>query len=456
MRWILYFLFNILMIPVYAVVMVFRIFRHKETYYSAFVKVYPAIVSILPLRISGLLEKPYSDGYETVWVHAASVGEVIIAKTLIDKIEKKHLKVKKNGVANEKKRRYVISTCTLTSKEVIKKVLVGSGLNVVHIFAPVDNYFAVLSFMQIWRPKICILMESELWPIMLHTVSKAIPICVVNARMSEKSFGMWDRNGYTLKFARNMLACIKYISTQSNGDLQKYQHLSGCIDRVGYDGNLKYLVEIPAVNHVCVPQFGDRVVILFASTHDDEERHFINAYADVAKSIPGVVFVIAPRHTDRGVKIANDCLSSGVTCMLRSDVISKVSNAKSHVLPNNVSVYIADTVGEMHMWYGMASVVVIGGSFNRHGHNPIEPALHDKSIIFGPNMSNFKEIAFEFLNANVAFQTDYVNLSSVIIKIFNKDINLNSSKKFIDEQKSNVNKSYDRLIEKLEGLCAKS
>ena len=303
-----------------------------------------------------------------VWVHAASVGETIAVLPLIGRLMARGIRV-------------VLTTGTVTSAGIAAGRLPEGAL---HQYAPVDLPAAVGRFLRHWRPDLALFGESELWPTTLHGLRRrGIPLVVVNARMSERSFRKWRS---VTPLARALLAQVDLFLAQTPADAERLGGLGA--RNVAAVGNLKLDAPPPPADAGTMATLravrGDRPVLLAASTHPGEERVALEVHAGLRQTGTGLLTIVAPRHPDRGAEVEAKARSAGLRVARRS---------KGDGIGADTEVYVADTVGEMGLWYRAADLVMLGGSLVPHGgQNPIEPAKLGVPILHGPHVGNFADI----------------------------------------------------------------
>ncbi|HEY9215934.1 MAG TPA: 3-deoxy-D-manno-octulosonic acid transferase [Ancylobacter sp.] len=323
----------------------------------------------------GIASAPRPKG-PLVWLHGASVGEMLAVLPLMDRLRARGFKV-------------LLTSGTLTSAK-----LAASRLppDIVHQFVPLDSPIFVRRFLKHWRPDLVLLVESELWPNLLIEVNaRRTPLVLVNARMSPKSYGNWSRLSRSVAA---LLARVDLSLAQAPDDGERLAQLGA--PRVVVTGNLKFDAPPPPVDIVAFDALrhasANRVVMVAASTHPGEEEIIIEAHQRLAKELPNLLTIIAPRHPERGldvVRLAND---AGSPAVLRSD---------GYLPDRGTQIYVADTIGELGIFYRLATVALLGGSLVRHGgQNPIEPIKLDTAILHGPHITNFSDI-YTRLDANL-------------------------------------------------------
>ena len=301
-----------------------------------------------------------------IWFHAASIGESLSIISLIKEIQKKN------------NSQILITTGTRSSAELITKKL---NKVIVHQFLPLDNPLFVERFLSFWKPNVGIFVESEIWPnLILKCKNKKIKLIIINGRMTPKSYKRWSLLPKTSKM---LFSCFEECLTQNNDSLSFYKNLG--IKKVVNAGNLKFATTQTKLDPLSKKQLGkifeNRKVLVAASTHPGEE----DLLADMANKIKALrkdfILIIIPRHPDRNFFLKNQALESIV---LRS---------KSDKVKKDTSIYIADTLGELELFYSIADFIFIGGSFVNHGgQNPIEASYYGKLIHHGKFIQNFTDV----------------------------------------------------------------
>ncbi|MDE1900756.1 MAG: 3-deoxy-D-manno-octulosonic acid transferase [Alphaproteobacteria bacterium] len=333
----------------------------------------------------GYPSRPRSEG-RLVWCHAASVGEATSLLLLIDKLHDVYPDL-----------HILLTTGTVTAARLVAPRLPFYAM---HQYVPIDRMPCVNRFLAHWRPCLALWIESELWPNTLEALrARLIPAVLLNARMSDKSFRGWHR---ARGWAREILSSFSLCLAQTEDDKGRLIALGA--SPVKCLGNLKYAaLPLPCDDAELTRlrgQIANRPVWLMASTHRGEENMALAAHRAMIAAHPDVLTVIAPRHAARGDEIARYLASEKMRVARRS--------ANDAITPDT-QIYLADTMGELGLFYRLCPVTVLGGSFVWGGHNPIEPAQLETAIIFGPQMTNFAEIAREFVRADAAIQLHHAN-----------------------------------------------
>ena len=303
-----------------------------------------------------------------VWLHSASVGELLGVLPLIERIRERDFAV-------------LVTSGTVTSAEVAERRLPAG---VIHQFVPVDTPPFVARFLEHWRPDLGLFVESDLWPNLIMTsAARRIPLILVNGRVSERSFRRWRLGPRTIGA---LLGCFDLCLAQSAEDAARYAGLGA--PRYITTGNLKLDVPAPPADasklwalQVAV---GARPVIAAASTHPGEEIAVLDAHRRLKQSLPDLLTIIVPRHPHRGDSIVG---------MARGLGLSFAQRSVGAVPERATEVYVADTLGETGLIYRVAPIVFMGGSLVEHGgQNPIEAAKLGAAILHGPHVWNFREI----------------------------------------------------------------
>ena len=386
----------------------------------------------------GVPSQPRPDG-PLIWLHAASVGEAQSALSLIGRL-----------VASAARPSVLVTTGTVTSARLLATRLPEGSF---HQFVPLDVPVWVGRFLDHWRPDLALWMESELWPNMLTDLRRrGVPAVLLNARMSARSFAKWRR---VAPIARSLLECFDFSLAQSDGQAERLRRLGG--RNVSCIGNLKFSAEplpaAPAELAALESALRDRMVLLFASTHEGEERIAGALHRTLRRGHPTLLTVIVPRHPVRASDIARALDAQGLRVRRRS--------LKESVSPGD-DVYLADTMGELGLFYRLADLAVIGGSFVPHGgHNPLEAAQLDCAVLYGPDMANFQAVADELGRANAAIAcADEAALEAAVGRLLGDDeartALAKAAKAVADAHRDVVDRVVERLRPHLDRLASRS
>lgn len=305
------------------------------------------------------------------WFHAASVGEAVSLLEILRRIE-----------VGRPDLTCLVTTVTLTSAQIMAARLPP---RCVHQFAPLDVAPWVERFLAHWRPDLAVWTESELWPATLvETGRRGVPMVLINARVSTRSYKRWRWAG---GMARALLGRFSRILAQDETAAEHFRRLGADPERLEVTGSLKEgaapLGHDEAERIRIARAFAGRSVWLAASTHVGEEEAALAAHARARRALPMLALILAPRHPVRG---------DGLAQMMRGRGLVVAQRSKGEPVTPDTDVYLADTLGEMGLWYRVASVSFVGGSLVEvGGHNPFEPALLGSAILHGPHVRNFAD-----------------------------------------------------------------
>jgi 3-deoxy-D-manno-octulosonic-acid transferase len=360
-----------------------------------------------------------TENNKPVWIHAASVGEVIAVIPLVQKILEQYPKTT-----------ILITTNTNTGSEIVKTQL-SSYSSVQHFYMPIDWRWAVTKFISNIKPQCILVFETELWP-NLFSVSekKNIPVIIFNARLSHRTT---SANSWVLKTYTQTLKNVTKILARSEEDHQNYLKLGASKSKVKLLGNIKFAVN---TNLNIKPIDLHRPYILAASTHDDEELQLASIWMNLIKEniIQNEILVIVPRHPDRMSAIIHKLQYLNCKISIRS---------KNEKITGSTQIYIADTIGELKQFMLQAKFIFMGGSLISHGgQNIIEPAQLAKAIVFGPHMYNFKDETKLLIENNAAIQvmdkTELYEQFKVLLQNQNIINQLSNSVKTVMRNKENT------------------
>ena len=328
-----------------------------------------------------------------VWIHGASVGESLSALPLIDAIR-----------ARWPRLTILMTTGTVTSAKLMAERLPDG---VIHQYTPVDLPAAVRRFLDHWRPALGIVIESELWPNLLRTArARGVELALVNGRMSAKSYASWRR---VRPVIAELLGLFSIILAQSREDLRHLRALGG--RHAQRLGNLKFvappLAADPDELAGLETALGGRPRWIAASTHPGEEEFVAEAHAALHARRPGLLTIVVPRHPDRGADVA---------ALFSARGLSVARRAAGETISAETDIYVADTLGELGLWYRLAEVVFVGRSLvPKGGQNVLEPAKLNCAILSGPHTSNFLRVSKEMADAGALRPvTDAATLSAAV------------------------------------------
>lgn len=327
---------------------------------------------------------PFPPMDNLIWLHAVSVGEVISAIPLIKGLLLKHPTAS-----------LLVTTTTPTGSERVqvafKDIL---GKRIYHCYLPYDFPFAFHNFFSRLKPKLLIVMETELWPNLLHNCYRRhIPVVIINGRLSPLSVKRYRWLGSLMK---EMSRPIQQVATQSEMDKERFISLGFDPQTVTNTGNIKFDFELPAYllqeGEKLRHQLGqERFVWIAASTHEGEEIAVLKVYQALKAEFPQLLLFLVPRHPDRFEKVASLCEDAGLRIKRRS---------KKQMPESETDVYLGDTMGELLLFYAASDMAFVGGSLQPiGGHNLLEPAALGLPVLTGSYLSNFVEISQKLVTA---------------------------------------------------------
>ncbi len=346
-------------------------------------------LSSLRQRLGSLPREVKAAPEGSIWIHAVSVGEVLASLPLIRAIQ---IEWPERGL--------LVSTTTVTGQTLARGKLPG-GVNLVYF--PLDWRFAVRRSLDAIRPSLVLVAETEIWPNFLREChDRQIPVLLVNGRISDRSVG---RYRMVRGFMRRVLSDFRWCGMQTALDCERLLSLGANPDKVEVCGNLKYEIAAPEGIEKKIEVYrgllrlgSGKFVVVAGSTMQDEEGQVLAAFKRLHLQCPQAVLILAPRHPERFTEVEALISAEGFAYRKRSELESGNGNA-------GVEVILLDSMGELAVLYGLADVVFIGGSLvPTGGHNILEPALYLKPVLFGPHMSNFREISKHFLEQQAAVQ----------------------------------------------------
>ncbi|RVU36827.1 3-deoxy-D-manno-octulosonic acid transferase [Hwanghaeella grinnelliae] len=315
-----------------------------------------------------------------VWLHAASVGETMSSLVLIEKI------LEENPAVS-----ILLTTGTVTSADMAAKRLPPRAI---HQYCPVDVPRWVGRFLDHWRPDAALWIESEIWPTLVQRTKRAgIPMALVNARLSQRSKERWAKARNTF---RSLVSAFSVVLCQTEEGAESFRMFG--IHQAESVGNLKFSApalpvdadELAALRG-CI---GKRPVWLAASTHPGEEELVLETHTRLRSSFPGLLTIIVPRHPSRALEIET---------ILKARIPAVARRTVDKLIGDEVELYIADTLGELGLFYALTPVAYIGGGMGTlGGHNPIEPAQQNTAILYGPDRGNFTTVAKQLEDAGAA------------------------------------------------------
>lgn len=348
---------------------------------------------------------------KSIWIHAVSVGEVLAALPLINELANRHL-----GYP------IVVTTTTPTGSELLTQKL---GNTVKHCYLPYDLPALSKRFLKHIQPRIAIVMETEVWPnhfILLKR--KNIPLVLVNARISNKSYKRYSRITF---FIGPILDSCTFILAQSEADALKFSRLKAAKDKIIVIGNLKFDINVPQDQVMQGKKLREKMgtyrpVWIAASTHPGEEEIILRAHGRIRQELPDALLCLVPRHPERFFSVSELSRQMKYFTLRHSQFSFYSSDLEQAV------VYIGDTMGELMLYYSASDIAVVGGSFVPvGGHNVLEPISLGLPVITGPYLHNFEHVSkLLFQEEAMLLASDAQHLSEGLINLF-KDKNQISS-----------------------------
>lgn len=362
-----------------------------------------------------------------IWIHAVSVGEVNAATPLIN-----HLL--------EKYPNYLITVTTMTPTG-SERVHKNFGENVIHSYVPYDYPGSVNRFLNAVRPKLAMVMETEIWPNLISECHKRnIPMIYTNVRLSARSHKGYKR---FKKLFGPVLNKISRFAVQAQVDAERLFDLGANSASIEVTGSIKFEMTLPASVQEAAQSVRrdlgwERAVLVAGSTHEGEDSKVIDAFLKAKKQISNLLLVLVPRHPERFSTVYRLCNRYECKTLLRSQTKGKI--------PEDTEIYLADTMGDLALLVAAGDVAFIGGSLApTGGHNLLEACAAGIVVIFGPHMFNFEEISHLVLSKEAGIQVmDSDELCEVVIKLINdpalRDQYGSRGKELIQENKGALEK----------------
>ncbi len=354
----------------------------------------------------GLYDKSQLSATHDLWFHAVSFGEVEVARLLI-----------KHYLSQGK--RICVTTTTPTGSAHLLNIF---GEQITHVYLPFEWPGAIKRFLKKMQPKLLVIIETELWPNLIKICNKKqLPIIITNARLSQRSC-----NGYAYlrPVMKNLMNSLTLVLAQTKADGQRFLALGLTSNKLHINGNLKFDTPIfkpslKEVNYLEQDLFLNRQVIIAASTHVGEDELILKSFGELKKHHSELVLIIAPRHPERFNEICK---------LVEQEKLTWVSRTQNKSLAINDSVFILDSLGELQLFYSIATIAFVGGSLVNHGgHNVLEPLRAKVPVIVGSYMFNFRFITEELLKVNGLIQVkEQSQLTNSMLNLIN-DKNLQLS-----------------------------
>lgn len=365
---------------------------------------------------------------ESIWIHSVSLGESIAVAPLVKKLSKAY-----------PDEIFVITTMTQTGSTQVQK-LYKNYRNIKHSYIPYDIPCFLQCFFGRVSPKLCVIMETEIWPnLIIKCNKKNIPVILINARLSQRSANRYTKINF---FIHHIFKQIHHVSAQSSDDARRFVELGVPEKKISIDGNIKYdfsvtkniLEDAKKLRHF----LSKKHVWIAASTHRGEEEILLKAHSMLLKMIPNVFLILVPRHPERFGEVSKLIKTNGFSYSLKSSGKYEYEN----------DVYLGDTVGEMMLLYAVSDVAFVGGSLvNNGGHNLLEPAALKKPLLSGPSVFNFSSITEKLLLGHALnIVNDSTELAHCLYNLFNNSENTemkgNAAVKVFYQNKGALNKQF--------------
>ena len=407
----MYFIYNIFLtffFLISPIVFLFRIINKKEDS-SRFLEKF-------------CIYKNKKNNAKLIWIHAASIGELLSIVPVIKKLEK-----------TKKIKKILLTTSTISSAKIIKKI---NFKKTSHKFFPLDVNYLTKKFIFHWKPQLAIFVDSEIWPNMIRNLDKnKIPTILINARITKKSFKRWK---IFRTFANQIFSKIT-VALPSNRETLNYLNILG-VKNIKVAGNLKFYGEKNLTNKNNIKnKFKNYKVWCAASTHRGEEELIYKLHKNIKKKYKNLITIIIPRHVDRINEIVND---------LKRNELNFIRHSSNHKIGKNTDFYLVDTYGETSSFYNLTNVTFLGGSIIKHGgQNPLEPARLGNFVVSGPNINNFKEVYAYLKEIKISsLSSNDLKLEKLIISKINKKIPNQLQTKIIDLGYKILNKNLNEII----------
>ncbi|UUM30482.1 lipid IV(A) 3-deoxy-D-manno-octulosonic acid transferase [Vibrio japonicus] len=349
-----------------------------------------------------------------IWLHAVSVGEVLASRKLISQLQERY-----------PEKAVLVTTTTSTGAQQVENM--GNGI--VHRYMPIDFSWCVRRFLRTVKPEIMLIIETEIWPNTIHTVSKqSIPIVLVNGRLSEKSLSNYQKLSLLIQPA---LSSISSLLSVHSDDAKRFIGLGVEAEKVTTTGSLKYDISVEQQTYddasALRKQLGEsRKVWIAASTHLGEDEFILAAYKLAKEKIPDLLLILVPRHPERFDSVAELIQSQGLSCVRRSQ-------GRATELSKSTDVYLGDSMGEMMILLAASDLVFMGGSLlgkKVGGHNFIEPAVLSKPCLTGPSYYNFADLADQLIGVGMlTVVSDSEQLAEKVVKSLSSPETLSASGK---------------------------
>lgn len=393
-------------------------------------------------KFSTLLKQSITNR-QVLWLHAVSVGEVNVCTQLIRALEPRMPNLK-----------IVVSTTTTTGMAELKKKLPPL---VAKIYYPIDLRKYVSRALSAVYPEAIVLVEAEIWPNFIWRArDMGIPIFLVNARLSDRSYRGYKRFGFLF---RPLFRSFAGVGAQNEQDAARLRELGCRPEAIEIVGSLKFdAAQLDSQQPLNVEKMLQQVgvppgarILLGGSTHDGEEAILAEVFLRLRKQFPDLYLVLVPRHFERGRDVGRVLTDRGVRFVYRGDISSNVQYA-----PGETDCLLVNSTGELRFFYDHATVIFIGKSLTaKGGQNPIEPAAVGKPVVFGPNMQNFGDVTRSFLAQDGAVQVkDAAELEVKLAELLGNEARRaelgRNALKVVQENLGAINRTVDMIVKHLD------
>ena len=355
----------------------------------------------------GLSKNKPSVGKNIIWIHAVSVGEVNASMSLLRKL-----------IEDFPNFEILVTTTTPTGSKLLLEKLAGK---IKHQYLPVDIPFFINLFLKRWKPKMMVLIETEIWPNLISICKKeGVYSALVNARLSEKSKINYLRYSALIRPA---LDSLDLILAQFESDKSRFTEITA--KEINLCGNLKFDQKIPeelyeiskSIRQSWAIDGKFRPTLIASSTHEGEEEIILDAFKEIHKKLPNSLLILVPRHFERFNQVKRIIKNSGLSFATRS---------KKSEVANNVQVLLGDTIGELNFLYSLADVAFVGGSLIDHGgQNLLEPSAQSMALLSGPSLRNFSDISDQLIaNKALKLVNDAEDISNEFLKLMKDELSL--------------------------------
>ena len=358
---------------------------------------------------------------ETIWFHGASIGELMSILPLIKKFEK-----------DKSIKKILVTSSTISSASIIKKI---KFKKTAHVYYPFDVGFICNNFLNKWKPKIAIFVDSEIWPNMFEKINtKKIPLILINARITNKSFNRWQ---ISPNFAKYVFSKIT-IALPQNQETKNYLKRLG-VKKINFIGNLKFFKNSKKNFETKIQKnFKSRKVFCAASTHYNEEKIIGKLHLELKKKFKNLITILVPRHINRLDEIKQE---------LRK--LKLIINERTNRLKPSADcdVYIVNTYGEMSKFLRLSNITFVGGSMVNHGgQNPLEAVRMGNYVMHGRKIDNFKEIYKELKTLKISSEVKNINQMK---KVFLKKHNHKTPNSILNKINSLGTKIFENNIQEI-------